>query len=77
MDVALLEDGSALVSWLNSRGLVLQRFDGSGALDAAPLAEIAGVSKGYGRPRLGRHGQSLWLSWADKAGIQLRQAAAP
>jgi hypothetical protein len=69
VDVELLEDGSAIASWVEyaqgASSVRLRRIDRTGAR-SAPV-EVAGVSGGRasGFPRMGVRGSELILAWSD------------
>ena len=69
VDVELLEDGSAIASWVEyaqgASSVRLRRIDRTGAR-SAPI-EVAGVSGGRasGFPRMGIRGSELILAWSD------------
>jgi hypothetical protein len=77
-DVVLLDDDSAVVSWLESdadgRTLRLRRFARLGA--HGPSSEIArlGAGPGAGRPQLERAGDRLVVAWTAAAGPHVEVA---
>jgi hypothetical protein len=69
VDVVLRDDGSALVSWMDGDGVVLAHVDAEGSSDGPLIAAISDISLGFGRPRLGRLGDSVFLAWASGEGL--------
>jgi hypothetical protein len=70
VDVELLEDGSALATWLEARAgqtpeLRISRIDGKGVRGAA--VTIAGAANGRptGSPRFARRGDDILLAWTE------------
>lgn len=69
VDVELLDDGSAIASWVEyaqgASDVRIRRLDRSGAR-SAPIM-VSGVSGGRasGFPRIGRRGNELILAWSD------------
>jgi hypothetical protein len=69
VDVELLDDGSAIASWVEyaqgASDVRIRRIDRTGAR-SAPIT-VAGVSGGRasGFPRIGRQGNELILAWSD------------
>ena len=78
VDVALLDDGSALVSWLDTEGEAAAirarhvRPDGT----LGPPATLAGVSaaRSTGMPRMVRAGEQVYLAWVDAEADRVRLA---
>ena len=68
VDVDLLEDGSALVSWLeNDEGraqIFLRRVNPSGALQSIPVATTS-QARSSGFPRIVRFGNEIILAWTE------------
>lgn len=65
VDVELLDDGRAVVSWLE-RGAVRLRWVGrSGPLTDALVVARTVESRASGFPRLARHGGELFLAWTE------------
>jgi hypothetical protein len=69
VDVELLDDGSAIASWVEyaegASDFRIRRIDRAGAR-SAPIM-VSGVSGGRasGFPRIGRRGNELILAWSD------------
>ncbi len=81
VDVALLDDGSALASWIevvDKRGeFKIRRVDSDGRPSASvTVAQLdAGRSSGY--PRIAQHGGELVFAWtARNGGLKVRTAMA-
>lgn len=74
VDVALLEDGSAVVSWIEEAEgnsyLMLRKVTPSG--QAAPPIQVAEIrgERASGFPRIAAYQQAVWVSWTDTAGEQ-------
>lgn len=70
VDVAILDDKSIVVSWLESIGrgtaeLRVRRFDVTGSpQDPVTVAEVSS-RRSSGFPRLGRSGDGALLAWTD------------
>jgi hypothetical protein len=78
MDVALLPDGSAAVSWVefqaNAGQLKTRRIDRTGARSPAVILAAAG---GMQHPRLVQSGGDLTFAWTESAqGMHVRTAEA-
>lgn len=73
VDVVMLDDGSALVTWLERTGggttILSRRVDSSGAAgDVRPLAD-SDAARASGFPRIARLGAGrLMLAWTDPSG---------
>jgi len=69
VDVVLLDDGSALVSWIGAHGedtaLLVRQIHPSGT--ASSIASLASVSRsrGTGIPRMVRHDDQVYAAWVD------------
>jgi hypothetical protein len=83
VDIELLEDGSALATWIEFAGGRAQfrarRVDRSGS--RSPSASVAGLAEGRasGYPRLARHGSELIFAWTETgegSSLQVRTAEA-
>jgi hypothetical protein len=77
VDIELLDDGSAIVSWLrtgdNNLGeICLRRVSQSGAPGPVQLVATTGASRASGFPQMLRDGGGLVLAWTDTAGEQSR-----
>lgn len=83
VDVALLPDGSAAVSWIELVGeratFMVRRVERSGS--RSPGAAVAAIegARTSGYPRLAQHGQELVFAWTESRDGQLhvRTAVAP
>jgi hypothetical protein len=79
VDIELLEDGSAVATWLefvNQRAQFrMRRVEQSGA--ASPPITIADGSMGRtnGHPRIARHGDELVLAWTTSSSADLPEGA--
>lgn len=81
VDVVLLEDGRAVVSWLQSSGsgaeIRAQPFDRDGPAGAQVLIAASSVQRASGFPQMVRAGRGLLFAWTDAAGpAQVRTAYA-
>jgi hypothetical protein len=82
VDIDLLEDGTALATWIEFAGGRAQfrarRVDRSGS--RSPSMTVTGLAEGRasGYPRVARHGSELIFAWteAGEGGLQVRTAAA-
>jgi hypothetical protein len=69
VDVELLDDGSAVASWVEFEGdrrqFRVRRVESSGA--ASPVVDVAGGDTGRvtGYPRMAREGDELVFAWAE------------
>ena len=77
VDVVLLDDGRAAVSWLDQSDaealLQVQAARPEGSAGApATIATLGAASRGVGMPRLVRRGSSLYAAWTDpdNGGVQ-------
>lgn len=68
VDVVLLDDSSALVSWLEQHGdraqIVVRRVRASGAQESAVAATTSGA-RSSGFPRMARLGNEVILAWTE------------
>jgi len=71
VDVDLLDDGSALASWIEysaSAALFrVRRVDASGARSGAVTVAPMASSRSSGFPRIARHGNELVMAWVESA----------
>lgn len=79
VDVELMDDGTAVASWVEFAGgrsrLRIRRVAASGARSAA--ADVPGAVRVSGYPRLTRAGSELLLAWTDsESGQQVKGAVA-
>ncbi|HXV76916.1 MAG TPA: sialidase family protein [Candidatus Polarisedimenticolaceae bacterium] len=67
VDLVMLDDGSALVSWLEESRLSLQRVGPNGT--RGPIHAVARTSneRAAGFPRMTRAGELLFLTWTEPA----------
>ena len=65
VDVALLEDETAVVSWLEQGEIRLRRVGPSGPLGPPTVAAKTSESRASGFPRLARMEQDLFLAWTE------------
>lgn len=81
VDVVLLDDGRAVVSWLQSAEggaeIRAQPFDGRGAAGVPVVIAASSVQRASGFPQMVRAGEGLLFAWTDAAGpAQVRTAYA-
>lgn len=81
VDVALLDDGAAVASWIEVAGpratFRIRRVDPSGAKSPAITVAEVESGRGSGYPRLARQGSRLVFAWtARERGSQVRTAVA-
>lgn len=79
VDVALLDDGSALVSWIERSGggagrLRLRRIAPDGATDDAVTLAPMAASRAAGFPRMARTSDGLVVAWTDTDARTVRTA---
>jgi hypothetical protein len=79
VDVELLSDGSAMVSWIefaDKRATVMVRqVDRSGRRSAATTVTALGANRNSSYPRMARHGNDLLFAWtASEEGTQVQTA---
>ena len=70
VDVSMLEDGSALVSWLERTGgesaaVRVRRVHADGRRDAAVEIATSGAARSAGFPRMVASGGWLYLAWTE------------
>jgi hypothetical protein len=74
IDVVLLDDGRAVVSWLqsgtNSAELRAQPFTRSGTSEPSVLVAAASVQRSSGFPQMVQAGDGLLFAWTDSAASQ-------
>lgn len=80
VDVEMLEDGSAVATWIEfadqQSQLRMRRIDRAGA--KSPAITVAGggeVSSGY--PRVARHGDELLFAWTEDSAVKTAVARLP
>jgi hypothetical protein len=81
VDVVLLDDGRAIVSWLQPAAagaeIRAQPFDGDGAAGPAVVVASASVQRASGFPQMVRAGDGLLFAWTDAGDpTQVRTARA-
>jgi hypothetical protein len=79
VDVELLDDGSAITSWVefaNGRSqFKVRRVTASG--QRSPAVDVPGAGRVSGYPRMTRSGDELILAWTEsEAGQQVKAAVA-
>lgn len=71
VDVAVLDDGAALVSWIAMRdeapALNVRRVDAGGRLGMAETLAVLGPQAANGFPRMTRHGENILVAWTERA----------
>jgi hypothetical protein len=71
VDVELLEDGSAVATWIEYAGgaaeLRVRRVHPSGERSPAVTVSPMGADRASGYPRLARHGNQLMFAWIESA----------
>jgi hypothetical protein len=69
-DIELLDDGSAIVSWLRQGAdgtgeICLRRVSASGQPGPVQVVATTGASRSAGFPQMLRHGSGLVIAWTD------------
>jgi len=82
VDVVLLDDGRAIVSWLqqgtDGAQILAQPFDRDGPAGAAVVVAGSSVQRSSGFPQMVRSGEGLLFAWTDPADpARVRTAYAP
>ncbi len=71
MDVVLLEDGRAVVSWLRKSGqgaeIVARPFNQVGAVGAETVIASSAVQRSSGFPQMVRAGDELLFAWTESS----------
>lgn len=71
VDLVLLDDGSALVSWIegigNDAGVVARRISADGRTSAVQTVAPSSTARGAGFPRIARTGDQVFVAWTDVA----------
>ena len=75
VDVLLLNDDSALVSWIESDAIVIRRVHASGRMDATMKLAATTSARAAGFPRAVLIGKTAYFAWTDTAAKQIRLAA--
>jgi len=65
VDLELLEDGSAVVSWLEAGSLRLRQIGADRSAGPTWLVDETGESRAAGFPRLALHENGLFLAWTE------------
>ena len=69
VDIATLDDGSAIVAWLETSGnaprIQLRRVRPDGVLDDPVTVSETGGARSSGFPRIVRDGDALWVAWTQ------------
>jgi hypothetical protein len=71
VDVVLLRDGRAVVSWMRRSGndaeIVARPFDRNGAAGAEVVIASSSVQRSSGFPQMLRAGDDLLFAWTDSS----------
>ena len=71
VDVVMLSDGGALVSWIEGKGegdaagIYARRVTASGAMSEPTLVQPTTVARASGYPRMVRVGEALFFAWTE------------
>jgi len=78
VDVLLLEDGSALATWIegpaDATSIMTRRVRADGRMDAPRKVAATSTARGSGFPRLTSSGKTAWLAWTDATAKKIRVA---
>lgn len=78
VDLLLLDDGSAFVTWLDGEGkdgaIVARRVTRDGKLGPAITVTKTATARSAGFPRIARIGRDVVVAWTDSAAKQVRLA---
>lgn len=74
VDVLLLADHSALVSWIEGEAIMLRRVHANGRLDAPQKLAATTSARAAGFPRAVLIGKSAYFAWTDAPAKQIRVA---
>ena len=81
VDIVLLDDGSAVASWLEQGAVMLRRVESGGARSEPRVAATADDSRAGGFPRIARLKDEIFLAWttpgADDRPAHVRTAVLP
>ena len=84
VDVELLPDGSAVVSWIELAGqqaaFMVRRVERTGRRSAAATVTDIGANRNSGYPRMARRGSELLFAWTgtdDSLRVQTATARIP
>ena len=79
VDVLLLDDGSALVVWIEgaaeAAGIMLRRAYPNGRLDAPVRLAATSAARAAGFPRAARIGKTAYFAWTDPGTKRVRVAS--
>ena len=71
VDIALLEDGSAIATWIEFQEgraqFKMRRVEASGTRSEAMIVSNLAASRASGYPRLARHGSELVFAWTESS----------
>jgi hypothetical protein len=76
-DVAMLEDGSAVVSWLEGGphpAIMIRRITALRRMDEPVIVADVSSSRATGVPRIARIGDDLFLAWVDDTGVRVARS---
>jgi hypothetical protein len=74
VDLVMLEDGSALVTWIEGASIMVRRVYADGRMDAPQKLAATSSARGAGFPRAALDGKTAWLAWTDLAAKKIRLA---
>lgn len=77
VDVLLLADDSALVSWIEGEAIMLRRVRANGTMDATVKLATTTSARAAGFPRGVAIGKNAYFAWTDATAKQIRLAAVP
>ncbi|HKR63983.1 MAG TPA: sialidase family protein [Thermoanaerobaculia bacterium] len=79
VDVLLLNDDSALVTWIESAGIFARRVRSDGHADAPVRLSDANEARRVGFPRMTLAGKTAFFAWTDTAAktVRVAQIAVP
>lgn len=75
VDVLLLSDDSALVSWIENEAIMLRRVHANGKMDAPQKLAATTSARAAGFPRAALIGKTAYFAWTDATAKQIRLAA--
>ena len=69
LDTILLQDGSALVSWIEKTDggaeVRVRRVDTDGTPDVSSVVAVTSVARASGVPRMTRNGNAVYIAWTE------------
>ena len=69
LDTILLQDGSALVSWIEKTDggaeVRVRRVDTDGTPDVSSVVAVTSVARASGIPRMARNGNAVYIAWTE------------